>query len=582
MIPHKYKFKAEYVATPHEWERCYQILRQSRLESLLGLDLETTGLDPHISQIVTVQIATQDRVWVINPSKLFITPDVEVRFREQLQNVVTSNTLIGHNIAFDLRFLYTHYAITAPHVFDTMVASQLILSGSNQSVSLKGVCEYFLDYEMDKTERLSFLDRNVYIENATYAAIDAAIMFPLYRILIKNLLRFNLMQAAEIEMAAVPAYADMALRGIQLDKTAWLDILHINERDAVQMEKDLVKIIDSPKAVNLNSSKQMCEVLAKRGIVTKSVAAEVVADLAKQHPYDEVLKRMDAYKKKKKVISSYGQNFIDSVNPVTNRIHANFLQIAAVTGRSAARQPALMTLPQGGGMRECFVAGSNRVFVISDYSQYELRALAQITGDKNMIQVYHDKRDLHTETARAIFHTETPTSHERFLAKKTVFGVAYSIGAPRLAEQIDVPEEEAARMLQVFFRTYPDIKKWQRRQRNYVAQHGIIRSCSGRIINAVWDVQGDGHKSQQRAVNMPMQGTNADTLKRVISRLHRELPKGCFLVNAIHDETLVECPTNVAEEIQEMVVDIMAECAEYYIKAVPIQVDSKISPRWVK
>ena len=337
--------------------------------------------------------------------------------------------------------------------------------------------------------------------------------------------------------------------------------------------------------INLDSQAQVTDALLGLGIpMPSSTRAWELQPLAEQYP---VVAKLLEYRGVAKAVGSFGENILEFIEPATGRIHADFRQIGAPTGRFACSKPNLQQIPHEEEYRRCFRAPEGKKLVIADYSQIELRILADFSEDKNFIEAFESGRDFHSATAAQVFgiDAEDVTADQRSFAKRLNFGVVYGLGASRFAMMTGLSQTEGENALRRYFSTYPKMDEWLRNQSKNVLTERSARTKSGRLARMSFDVSDRSSvgAAQRYAKNMPIQGTSADILKRALRLLHDGL-RGTSgkLVNIVHDEIIVECDAAEAERISGLLESAMLLAGGEFVSTVPIKVDIHIADEWTK
>jgi DNA polymerase-1 len=285
----------------------------------------------------------------------------------------------------------------------------------------------------------------------------------------------------------------------------------------------------------------------------------------------------------------FGETLLEAVNKETGRIHSHFHQIGAPTGRMSSTDPNVQQIPHAFDMRRCFRAPEGRKLVVADYSQIELRILADFTGDRGFVDAFTAGVDLHRATAAQVFNIqklEDVTKEQRDFAKRLNFGVVYGIGARRFALLTGLKESEAEDLLKRYFATYRDLDAWLREAGfKAVRERTAPRTVAGRLFRFNFDPEDKQAASlaQRNGKNSPIQGSSADIIKRALRLLHDRL-RGteARVVNVVHDEVVVECPERGAEEFSRVVEEAMCAAGEEYVRAVPVKVEAAVTDEWAK
>jgi DNA polymerase-1 len=557
---------------------------------VIGLDLETHStfpdgaLDPHLGVIRLVTLAVEETdadTGQVTPASFLIDAGACEDWPEVIGRILADATIVkvAHNGKFDLKFLMARGLLVA-NVFDTMLAAQLLDGGQHLKergyFKLGTVVQRHLGQPLDKSQQTSnwgvpALSR----EQLEYAAKDATVLLPLYWRLKRELRKAKLEEMARLEMAALPALAWMEVAGAPFDAGAWAELSDKAMSDRLALEDEIKVLLGMPE-INLESPKQFQKALAGLGIKIPDTREETLTSVVGQHP---VVSKFLAYREVSKRASTYGIDFLKHVHPVTNRIHANYRQVGAATGRMSCSGPNLQNIPRDPGYRSCFRPAPGRVLVKADYSQIELRIAAQVAGDKRMIEAYQAGDDLHALTARTVLKSDDieVRPEDRQAAKALNFGLIYGMGAPRLREyaansyRVEMTEKEAERFRTQFFKLYPGLRLWHRRQRD-----GRIttRTVGGRRRLAV--------ERFTLKLNTPIQGTGADGLKAALALLWetRDVCPSAIPVLCVHDEIVIECDADEAERAREWLVDCMKKGMERYLTKVPVDVEAKVISSW--
>lgn len=568
-------------------------------EDVLGFDTETTELDPFDGEIRLVQFSNGRDTVVIDLKPFAAKGDPRTLSElEPLRRLIAADrpVKIAHNAKFDAKWVSHHLGVTLGGVFDTMLASQLIAAGDqDRRHSLAEVARFFLDTEVDKTEQVSdWSAEELSHAQIEYAARDAAMMIPLREKIVERLRGDGLIDVAKLEFDCVVPIAEMELNGFYLDEKLWREQLEKVKREQERVAGELQGMLSAGVAqaslfgvaeINLDSKTQVTDALRNLGVpVPETTRGWQLQPLAAEYP---VVEKLLEYRSVAKSLTSFGENILEFVNPKTGRIHADFRQIGAPTGRFSCSRPNVQQIPHGEEYRRCFRAEEGNKLVIADYSQIELRILAEFSGDRNFIEAFRSGEDFHASAAAQVFNVrpEEVTSDQRTFAKRLNFGVVYGIGAQRFALMTGVSDREAENIMRRYFATYPGLDDWLRKAGTRAVEERIARTASGRMMRFRFD-EDDRQKmgsARRNGKNMPIQGTSADILKRALRLLHEEF-KGTTarLVNIVHDEIIVETAAAEADETARKLEKAMVAAAEQYVKKVPVKVDVAVSEAWTK
>jgi DNA polymerase-1 len=503
---------------------------------------------------------------------------------------------IAHNAKFDTKWVRHHLGTEVGAVYDTYLASLLVAAGEGERRhGLADVAQFFLQQTLDKTEQVSDWGANELSHSQIeYAARDAAIMPEVRAKLDERIQLDGLKNVLQLENECVMPIAEMELNGFYLDETRWrtqLDSVNKTQARTANELQDLLaagiaqaSLFGRPE-INLDSIDQVTGALLGLGVpVPNTTRAWELQPLAEQYP---VVGKLLEYRAAAKASSSFGENILGFIEPKTGRIHADFRQIGAPTGRFSCSSPNLQQIPHESEYRSCFRAPDGRKLVIADYSQIELRILADFSEDENFINAFVSGQDFHSTTAAQIFGTkpENVDADQRSFAKRLNFGVVYGIGAQRFAMMTGLTERQAEDTLRRYFATYPKMDEWLRMQSKGVLTERAARTASGRLARINFDANDRSSigAAQRYAKNMPIQGTSADILKRALRLLHDDLrDTTAKLVNIVHDEIVVECDAADASEIAAKIESAMLRAGEQFVKRVPIKVDVTTSDEWCK
>lgn len=375
----------------------------------------------------------------------------------------------------------------------------------------------------------------------------------------------------ERERRALPAVVMLENNGIKMEFGKWNIRLDDDRKLSQELESTIRNLLNNSQ-LNLNSPKQLVESIAGYGIKLHSTSDDELAKYSDEH---EVIKLLRKYRKLQTKIKTYGEklkSFIDD----DGRIRADWRLIGAKSGRMSCNNPPLQAMP--GSSREFFIAEKGHKLVCADYSQVELRVLASISGDENLINYFKNSVDLHTGTASLVFKKaiEEVTKEERQVAKSLNFGIVYGITAYGIQKNLrrsglEVTLEEAEDYRLEFLRVYPKVRELQ----DSLLRADYIRSLGGRR----W--QGSNLSMTQR-LNLPIQGSAAEGLKEALALLVERLKDSWKLVAVVHDEILLEVPEYESEEAKNILESCMIEGMKTIVEDIPIIIDSSISNNWCK
>jgi DNA polymerase-1 len=563
-----------------------RLLPQLQAAPRLGVDTETTGLDPLTDRLRLLQLATADRVIVVDLASVPV-PMLTALFAQEREWLV-------HNGLFDVRFVTAAGLRWSGRFFDTMLMSQLLGAGTPEGnlgqSGLGAVVQRYLDLQLPKELQHSRWDGPLTPTQLEYAVRDAAVLLPLADRLTNALRMGSLERAARLENDCVSALAWLELTGLPVDAERWVAraqheaarvrLLEAQLHDLVGSEAGQFSFLETPR-VNWQSPAQVRALLHARGHQLTATDSKTLSTLA-----DPLVPVLLEYRDAVKRVGAYGREWIDTYcHPRTGRLHANYFQLGAWSGRMSCGTPNVQTIPRSADYRSMICVEAGHALVKADWSQIELRLAAVIAQDAEMLKALHAGQDLHTVTAARVLGVPVPqvTTHHRQIAKALNFGLLYGMGASGLrgyaASQYHVilTPAEAAQHRQRFFQTYPGLQRWQRQTAARLEREGRVetRTLAGRRQRAV--------KHFTVALNSPVQGSGADGLKLALARLyhHREEAPEARLIAVVHDEVVAEAPAAMAEHTAAWLTRHMTAAVQELVgEAVPIVVETTIGRDW--
>ena len=577
------------------------VVNTLEMSPVIALDTEGSKFDPFTSKLLLLQLATKERVFVIDCAKVDISLLKRVLEAGRPLKVV-------QNAKFDYSLLRAQTGIKLGNLFDTMLAERILTCGISREISLRTLAEKYLNIKIDKTIRDSFSDPSnpalkgrFSQEQLDYSARDAAVLIGIFEKQYKNLLDENLVETAKLEFTVVPVVAEMELRGSLIDKDKWRG--HISElitkRDQISKEiQDDIRYLspysqvdlfgNESDTVNLDSPIQLLGVFRKLGEDLQNTSE---ATLQKsRHP---LAKKLLEYRAYEKMITSFGETILEKINSVTGRLHPDFLQLGADTGRFACNNPNLQQIPADSGFRSCFIATPGYKLITADYSQIELRIMAEVSEDPAFLKAFNEDLDLHSLTASQMFRVplEKVNKDKRFQAKSINFGLMYGRGPVSLSSQIGLSVDESKKLLDVYFSSYKKVKNWLDNTGRRAVRFGEARTLGGR--RRMFDLPERQHPDYDRLVsaierqgkNMPIQGTSADITKYALAFIYKEITDrklDAYLIHTVHDEIVAEAREDIVEETAKLIEEQMIKAGERLLKKVPVKVDVHVSDCWEK
>ena len=551
----------------------------------IGLDTETTGLNPRDGRMRLLQLATPDETFVIDT---FETKDLS-----PLVEILEDGPVkVFHNSKFDYQFLFAEYGVRVQPIFDTMLAAQLLDGGEQgASYALTAVAERYLDEEVDKSVQREDWSGELSGRQIEYAARDAEILLPLRERLAQALEEEKLKLVSGIEFSAVAALAEMELAGIKLDVEKWQALTETVRKRRDRAAEELEAHFPEPDGVlpleglgprlNLNSPQQITDAFRSLGIELPDT--KVWTLLKVEHPAAKDLLR---YRELQKKLGTYLETYANYIHPETGRIHANFLQCRVPTGRLACTNPNVQQIPHEDEFRSCFVAEQGNTLVIADYSQIELRILAEVSEDPEFVRAFREGEDLHRLTAATMYGVEMEevSKDQRSDAKRINFGLMYGRGAKSLSAQLGTDEARGRQLIDEYFANYPKVQRFLQSTANKASRDRTLRTLAGRVRKFGRNSGVDDKGAMRReAMNYPIQGSSADIAKLALAYIRKELEDlDARLINSIHDEFVVECAEELAEEVSGRMRRAMILAGEKLLKKVPVEVEVVVSREWRK
>lgn len=557
---------------------------------VIAVDLETTGLDPFKDKIRLVQLAIADHPVVL--IDFFKIPPAE---RSSLKSLLQGKAIkVLQNGKFDLKFLCQAGLPVTGNLFDTMLAAQLLAAGvRSHGYNLAELVKVYLGETLSKEQRRSdWSSPTLSTEQLEYAARDAAILLRLRDVMRQKLITTQLVETAKLEFAGLAAIVSMELNGMLLDLSRWDSLRQDLEkrRDALaevlrqQLQPALVHtqldILGNQVAINLDSQPQVLEALQQLGVPLKDTNKLSLIPLAEAHPPVRAL--LD-YRKAAKAVQAFATSLPKHIHPITGRIHPDYQQLGAATGRMSCRDPNLQQIPRDKIFRSCFVPAPGYRLIVADYSQIELRVAAELSGDRRMIEAYQNDEDLHQLTAALIAEKsiEEVDKSERQAAKAVNFGLIYAMGAYGLAEYaynnygVRMSLDQATTFRKRYFDAYQGIARWHREIKKRMPSS--MRTLGDRL--RLWR---DEPKLTE-LLNTPVQGTSADITKAALAKLPFALEgTGAKLIGTVHDEILLEAPEETAEEAACVLQIVMEQAGQHYLTKVPVKADVSVVGSWAE
>ncbi|MBI9054732.1 MAG: DNA polymerase I [Bacteroidales bacterium] len=597
-VNHDYKL----VDTLDKRKELIEILNK---QSEFCFDTETTGLDPRTAEIVGLAISykSHEAFYIPFPSDKNEATELFNEFKQVLGNKAIRK--IGQNIKYDIAILKQYGIEVFGEIFDTMIAHYLMQPDLRHNLNF--LSEQYLGYKPISIEELigkkgvkQASMRDVPFDKITdYACEDADLTYQLKEIFEKELEKNYLDNlSTTIEMPLIPVLADMEKSGIKVNTDA------LNEF-AKELNKELIKIEEKILAqagipFNVSSPKQLGEVLfdhmkldpnAKKTKTKQySTSEDTLQKISDKHP---IIQDILEFRSLKKLLSTYVEALPKLINEKTGKIHTSYQQAVASTGRLSSKNPNLQNIPireaRGREIRKTFIPSNEEyVLLAADYSQIELRIMAHMSQDQNMIEAFNNNVDIHTTTAANIFHVENVddvTSDQRRIAKSANFGIIYGISAFGLSQNLNIPRTEAKQLIEEYFASFPKVKEYMDKSIAMARDKTYVETMMGRksylkdINSRNGIVRG---VAERYAINAPIQGSAADVIKLAMIDIYEELKKREYktkMILQVHDELVFDVFKPELEEIKALVKDKMENAIKL---SIPLTVDMGIGENWLE
>ncbi|MFN1834110.1 DNA polymerase I [Balneola sp. MJW-20] len=594
--------KVEYklVNTIEDLEKVIKILNN---QDPLCFDTETDSPDPVKAKLVGISLSTTPGVAYYIPVNVDGGLD-QNKVLELMKPLFSDEDriLVAHNYKFDHMMLTKAGLDIRAKAFDTMIAAYLI--DSSQKLKMDELAVNYLNYRPVPIEELIGKGKNQKSmadlepkEIFQYACEDADITLRLYEIFIEKLKEDELEEIAwKVDFPLIEVLSDMEYKGIRLD-------VEMLEEFSIELDKDLTElekqIYDKAgEEFNINSPKQLGEILFEKmglpaGKKTKtgqySTSESVLSDMAPKYEMPQLI--LD-YRQLSKLKSTYVDALPALIDEYSGRIHTEFNQNVAATGRLSSSNPNLQNIPirtkRGREIRKAFIAEDGYKIMSADYSQVELRVIAHISEDEGMSEAFRKDEDIHSRTAKEIFDLdsiEEVTSDHRRKAKEVNFGIPYGVSAYGLASRLGIENNEGKEMIDQYFERFPGILDYIKETKDYAREHGFVKTLHGRrryipeINSGNWNRRGFAERT---AINMPIQGTAADIIKLAMINIHHwlidEKKKSRMLIQ-VHDELVFEIHESELDEVPDRIVSMMEHA---YKLNVPLKVEAGIGENWLE
>ena len=584
-------------------EKRKEFLQIIKTKEFFSLDTETTGTDPITAELVgmSFSFAKNQAFYVPVPANRQEAEKIVNEFKELLENPKTLK--VGQNIKYDMTVLSNYGVEVQGPMFDTMIAHYVLQPELRHNMDY--LAEIYLHYQTIHIEELIGSKgknqgnmRDLSPEAVcNYACEDADITLQLKEVLEKELKENGAERLFyDIEMPLVPVLAYMERNGVCVDTEALKETSRHFTARMKQIEEEVHQM--AGMEFNISSPKQVGEVLFDKLKITDKAkktktgqyvtSEEVLESLKNKH---QIVEKILDYRGLKKLLSTYIDALPQLINPRTGKIHTSFNQTVTATGRLSSSNPNLQNIPirneDGKEIRKAFIPEEGCEFFSADYSQIELRIMAHLSGDKNMIEAFQEGDDIHASTASKVYKIgiDEVTREQRSKAKTANFGIIYGISVFGLAERMNVPRSEAKELIEGYFKTYPQVKEYMDMSIAKARENGYIETIFGRkrflpdisSHNAV--VRG---YAERNAINAPIQGSAADIIKVAMINIYRRFKDEDIrskMILQVHDELNFSVYPEEKEKVQHIVIEEMEKA---YAMQVPLRADCGWGKNWLE
>ena len=595
--------------TPHEYHLVQTETDMQALVTLLStadvisLDTETTSTNAIEAQLVGLSFAIEEKkaYYVPVPEQANEAQNIVDRFKAIYEN---PNTLkVGQNIKYDLEVLRSYGVALQGPLFDTMVAHYLLQPELRHNMDF--MAEVYLNYETVHIDALigpkGKAQKNMRelapSEVYNYACEDADITLQL-----KNVLQPKLVEAGverlfnEVEMPLIPVLAEMECNGVRIDTAALKETSQVFTERMLQLEQEIYQA--AGKTFNVASPKQVGDILfGEMKIIDKPkktktgqyvTSEEVLQTLRSKHP---IVAHILDYRALKKLLGTYVDALPKLINPRTGHIHTSFNQAVTATGRLSSSDPNLQNIPvrgeDGKEIRKCFIPEEGCEFFSADYSQIELRVMAHLSQDANMLDAFREGYDIHAATAAKIYNKPVSevTRDERTKAKRANFGIIYGITVFGLADRLNIERAEAKQLIDGYFKMFPQVQQYMEQAKETARANGYVETFFHRR-RYLPDINSGNATvraiAERNAINAPIQGSAADIIKvamvRIFQRFQRENIRSKMILQ-VHDELNFSVLPTEKEQVERIV---MEEMQAAYPLDVPLVADSGWGNNWLE
>ncbi len=630
----------KFIGSDNSYAESISDLLELGKEQPVYLDLEASSLDPFTGTLILLQIGTES--WVNIYDVRHLSEDKV----KHLLALVEQHEVVGHNIKFDMLYIYEKYGVLLPRVYDTMLVEAILVAGiGDPYASLESLIKKYCNAEVDKGLRDAFIDNptvQITPELIEYAADDVMYLPFIRKDQKEAIVEKKSANVFKLEMRLLPTVVRMEHRGVLLDKDLWKKLSKIATEKASELSETIIgeilktvekeihdqqfengkdmldffkvtlrgehkrvaysreylgSVTDEAEMVkvffddfNPSSSHQMRRIMNLMGIPCDTTNSKY---LKRDFGDNEFVALLISYREWLKLATSFGENFFAHINPKTGRIHSSFDQLATRTGRFASSKPNLQNIKRESDYRHSFIAPDDHVIGTYDYSQIELRLAAQCSQDGRMLSIFNEGRNMHTETAVAVFDmSETEEDKEVYTnAKSLNFAILYGTSARGIAYNFSLPHSRGFEILEAHQELFPDLHRFIDDSREIILERAYSATPFGRrryfTVPYRFKTKNDlkaKFKIYKEGFNHIIQGGSADMLKIAMVKIHEQNPFGeklCPIIQ-VHDEIVFEIHESIQEEADKFIREQMIEAGEIFITDVPVEVDGHLKPYWEK
>ena len=585
-------------------EDIYKLVSELLLQKEVCFDTETTSLNELEAELVGMAFSWEKHkgYYVLFPESKELTQEILEIFRPFFEN--SSITKIGQNLKYDIKVLAKYNIQVLGNLFDTMIAHYLLNPDAKHNMDI--LSENYLHYSPISIETLIGKKGKGQLsmrqvppqEQKEYAVEDTDVTLQLKNIFEQQLQKYNAEKLfSQIESPLVQVLADMELEGIRIDVPFLKSLSNDIEKDIFSLQQAVYE--QAGEIFNLSSPKQLGDILfEKLKLISKpkktktgqyATSEEILSELAPKH---KIVANVLEYRQLQKLQSTYIDALPKEVNSTTGRVHTTYMQAVTATGRLSSNNPNLQNIPirteRGQQIRKAFVPRNEDYTLLSaDYSQIELRVIAALSGEKNMIEAFLQNQDIHRSTAAKVFNVDiqSVTREQRSHAKTVNFGIIYGVSAFGLSNQTELSRSESKELIDTYYQTYPQLKVFIDKQIHFARENGYVETILGRrrylpdINSRNQVVKG---AAERNAVNAPIQGSAADIIKIAMINIYNLLKDNKLktkMLLQVHDELIFDVPKNELDFVKPLIKKTMEEAYQF---AVPLVVDLGVGKNWLE